>query len=258
MICDCGLITKKRTLLDGIKLLSGNLVVFRVWINDSTLQMFIKRCCFLTLIPSLYTFIDKSWLMYTNIVIFDPKSPNASPELKKLIGSDLSIQNVFSIRQDTLDRLESFGDDTFQILFVDDAKLLASEYMNATSNFNMSYQKLIELEQIVNTLKYKYSAIVHDNELLKKASFSTNSANSQTNYEESETKNESCEKCKNVAFVRNKIKEIKKDTYEKVGKLQYELEIFRKRTLDLQEENKKLKEENAKLSDINQSYYMNH
>ena len=252
MICECGFITKKRTFLDGIKSISGHLLVFRVHVNETTTQMFMKRCCFLTLIPPLYTFVDKSWLMYTNILIFDPKTTYASQQINNLIGTNLSIQNVVNVHQDTLDRLKSLGDNEFEIVFVEHAKLLASEYMSATSNLNLSYQKLIQLEQFVNTLKYKYSAVVHDNELLKSAVPEIEKTT------ENKRPQDSCEKCKQVDRMRLKIKEIRKDTFEKFGKTHYELEITRKRVSSLWEENTKLQDEIVKLTDMNISYYMNH
>lgn len=90
MICDCGLLTKKRTFLDGIKSITGLLIVFRIQLSETTSGLYIKRCCFMSLVPSLYTFVDKSWLMYSNIIIFDPKTfQTQSPEQKKILGFQL-------------------------------------------------------------------------------------------------------------------------------------------------------------------------
>lgn len=250
MICDCGLITKKRTFLDGIKSITGLLIVFRIQLNETTTGLYIKRCCFMSLVPSLYTFVDKSWLMYSNILIFDPKSLQIqSPDQKKVLGSEMAIQNVFNIKKATLDRLEAFGDEEFAITYIDSANLIVPEYTKATSNLNMAYQKLIKLDQYANNLKYKYSSVVHDNDLLR-------SPESKTE-EPTVTTASGCEKCKSIAQLKVNLKEVKRTTHEKINKLQYELDILRKRSIDLKSENDKLKDENEKLTDINQSYFMN-
>ncbi len=250
MICDCELITKKRTILDGIKSVSGRLLVFKIYTDDDNFKLFIKRCCFLTLIPSMYTFVDKSWLMYSNIIIFDPKSPQADPTLKQTLGSELSIQNVFDVRQETIDRIQEYGDSNFEVIIIDHAKLIVPEYMKATTQLNMAYQKIIELDQTMNSMKYKLSSVDLTKCIISEST-QTDEASSSTDIVESE-----CTKCKSIQKLRERIKELRNDTFQRVDKLQYEIDILRKTSSDLQRENDKLKEANDKLKDLNQSYFL--
>lgn len=252
MICDCGILTKKRTLLDGIKSLTGKLLVFKI-VQDENEELYIKRCCFMTLIPSLYTLIDKSWLTYANIIIFNPQFLQIHPEDIRVMGSDIKVQHVLKIKQITLDRLRTFGDNEFQIIYVHSALLIASEYLRAMYDLNNAYHKVINLEQTLNNLKYKYSAVVHDNELL----VSTSPLTIDQIDSEEVNPNLGCDRCKDINSLKKSIKELKRDSHEKINGIQYELEINRDQNLKLLTEVSKLRDENAKLKEVNKSLYMN-
>ena len=251
MICDCGLLTKKRTLLDGIKSLTGTLIVFKLK-KDDTEELHLKRCCFMTLIPSLYTFVDKSWLTYADIIVFDPNTTQVHPEDTRTLGPNMVIQPSFKVKNSTLDRLQAFGDDQFKIVYVLSARLISPEYSRAINDLNLAYHKVISLDHILTDIKYKYSSAIHDNKVL--VSNSQISVNSMDSYETSET---SCNRCKNIDLLKESLKELKHESYDKINKTQYELKTNLELIGKLQSEVNKLRDENGKLKEINKSLYMN-
>ena len=248
MICECGLLVKKRTIIDGIKSLLGSLVVFIVK-SPYDQTYYIKKCCFITLLPSMYTFIDKSWLTYSDIVIFDPKSVQARNDELNVMGSERVVLSVFKLSKDILDRIISYGGADFKIKYIESARLIVSEYDRVSNNLNMAFQKVVNLEQLLNELRYKYMTHSHVGNTIVNQKINSDS--------EEQSIPSPCHMCSNTKEIKQKLKDIKKTTYEQIDKIQYELDISLKRVNELQIENAKLKEENTKLKDINDSLYMN-
>lgn len=250
MICDCGQLTKKRTLLDGIKSLTGTLIVFKVSRGDSE-EYHLKRCCFMTLIPCLYTFVDKSWLTYSDIIVFDPNTTQIHPEDTRTFGTNMVIQPTFNVKEATLNRLSQLGDNQFKIVYVQSARLIAPEYERAINSLSMAHHKVIALEHILNDLKYKYSSAVHDNELL-----TLNTSVSVDQIDSIETPQPTCERCIHIKAVKDSLKQIKHDAHEQITKVQYEMTKQNELTKQLQIDVKRLEDENLKLKEINRSLYM--
>ena len=252
MICDCGLITKKRTLLDGIKSLSGTLIIFKIQNKDNGYDLFIKRCCFMTLIPPLYTFVDKRWLMHSDVLVFDPNTMQIHPEDTRTFDAGIVIQPSYKIQQSILDRLQVFGESEFKIKYILSARSIEPEYIKSIKSFKQAYQKVIELEQVVNQIRYKYSSVIHDNELLV--------ASSTLNVNELDSNEhipKECKRCEDIKSLKESLKELKQKSHDQINKTQYELKMNNQKIHKLETDISRLKEENAKLKEVNKSLYMN-
>lgn len=251
MICDCGLLTKKRTILDGIKSLTGTLIVFQLK-NDGIDEFYLKRCCFMALIPSLYTFIDKSWLTYADIIVFNPNATQVHPEDTRTLGANMIIQPSFRLKHSSIDRLKQFGDIDFKIVYILSGRLISLEYSRAMTDLNLAHHKVISLDQILSDIKYKYSSIIHDNNLL-----TSNSKVQVNEIDSSEVKQIECERCKSIDQLKDSLKKLKHESHNKINKTEYELQKKIELIGKLQSEVIKLRDENIKLKDINKSLYMN-
>ena len=251
MICDCGLITKKRTLLDGIKLLTGKLIVFKIKSGNEH-ELYLKKCCFMCLIPSLYTFVDKSWLQNSEVLVFDPKTMQIHPEDTRSFGTDMVIQPTFKISQSMLDRLMALGDADLKIIYVLSARAIASEYVRSITNLNQAYHKVIELEQVVSQIRYKYSSAIHDNKLLV-----ASSNLSIDKIDSAEHVDDKCKRCDDIKLIKETLKDLKQKSYDRITKSDYELKMNNQKIHKLETDISRLKEENAKLKEVNKSLYMN-
>ena len=250
MICECGSLIKKRTLLDGIKSVAGNLLVF-VFNEHESKHLYLKRCCFGLLVPSLYTLIHKEWIDDVSIVVVDPSTVQV--ETKDVRDVKSIVYDVVGIKQSVLDRIIEYGDAEFKTIFVHSARFIGPEYVRVAHELNQAYHKVIAIEQIMNDLRYKYSAAVHDKTLLQ--------ANSIASIDQLDSiENDSvqvCERCNSIKTLRMNQKELKRITHEQVNKTQYDLEISLKANAELQAEIKKLRDENLNLKEVNKSLYMN-
>lgn len=246
MICQCGTLIKKRTLLDGIKQLKGQLIVFRI-----EADLYINQCCFATLMPSLYMFIDKSWLLDADILTVDPNAVQFHPEDMKSFGTNSVIQKVFKIQQKIIDQLTTLVDDQFIITYIASARLISSEYRKVINSLNLAHQRNNELEHSFTALTYQHASAVHDNKLL-----AINASIPVADVDSEETPREGCDKCKNIKSLRENIKDLRLKSHDQINKLQYEIEIGRKKAIEIQTELSKLREENANLKEINKSLYM--
>lgn len=246
MICDCGLVSKQRTLLDGIKSITGKLLVFGV-----IEQLYLRRCCFGLLVPSLYTLIHKEWIDDTSIVVVDPTTIQINS--KDINKGDAIVYDVVRIKKSVLDRIIEFGDFDFKVVFVQSSRFIGPEYLRVANELKQAYHKVITMDNILNDLRYKYSAAVHDKTLLE--------ANASTKIDELDsTENEAtktCERCSSLKTLRTSQKELKRITHEQINQTQYDLDISVKANNELEAENKKLREENLRLKEINKSLYMN-
>jgi hypothetical protein len=245
MICKCGHIIKKRTLLDGVKSIEGTLIVYIV--ND---KMYINDCCFITLLPSMFTFVSKSWLESScEIVIMG----SVNDETVKINVNELgSTQRVFMINESMLDTIRSYATEFFKIINIDNCNYLDDEYKKSIKNINLTYRRIIELEKMLNELKYKYSSIEHDNILMKSP---INEKDENVVVTETEHTN-NCYQCKNIVSIKEDLKKLREESHEQITKMKYTIEIHKKESILLNEELKKLREENASLKDVNRSLYM--
>lgn len=249
MICQCGLLIKKRTVLDGIKALQGQLIVFQINKTEYEEDLYIKECCYSTIIPSLYTFIEKSRLLDSNVIVFDPKTVQVNIDDIQIMGKEILIYTVFKLKRSTFDRILSFGTN-LEIIYIDSAKLIAEEYMRAAKSLQSAYQQVIELQQNLNKLKYQY---------LEKIAFKSNKKVEAIVLQDSiETPAPAvCQSCSDIKAIKDSLKKLKKESYERIHKMQYDLDITNKNLNELKIENNKLKDENTKLKDINDALYMN-
>lgn len=143
--------------------------------------------------PSLHTFLVKQLLATSEMVVFDPNAANTHPEDTKTFGPNLTIEHVYKISSSILDKLREFGNKDFTLSFIYSSKPIAPVYTRLLKEMTRAYHKVIELEHTFTNLKYKYSAVVHDNKLLA----STSPAPVQE-IDSSEKVHSKCERCKNI------------------------------------------------------------
>lgn len=236
MLCECGFIEKKRTLLDGIKCLSGDLAVYRIGGEEGQTHH-INRCCFLTIVPSLYTFVDISWLTDADIIVVNT-------------AGDAQVRPVFRVKAAMIDRLRSLGGDQLRIQYDDSSRLVTPDYIRIFGDLNEARRRNFEVERDFKQITYKYAAIEHDNKLLRKQS-------THELCDSEETTSTSCDHCKSIGTLRKSLKEQRLKIHEQINVLQYALDTERAESAKLRMENERLKDSNAKLAEANLSLYMN-
>lgn len=257
MICPCEQLTKKRTLVDGIKSLYGTLTVYTY--ND---EKYISECCFKTLIPSIFTFITKEWFLHAEMVIITnsetSKTENkliyrVTPEILKIIISYASTNE----------------EETLSLVEINTGILsLSSGYTKAMESLSLAYQSVIQLEKDMNGIKYKYSSINYDNECLNKQlqifkdRKDTKAILLAENNEEKELMNHSdridckkiankCNLCKSFSTIKEDLKTLKQENHDKISKIQYEHDIAKKKISDMQYNAEKMNEEILRLKEEN-------
>lgn len=250
MICDCSDLTKKRTLLDGIKSLAGELHVYII--ND---EKYLRECCFKLLIPSLYNFINKAWFLKSQMIVFP----------------DNSIITIYKISENILTVLMPYTTIDFEVIeHSSKFKLLPDEHTRMNNALTSAYQSIIKLEKNLKNMSYKFSSISFDNETLiaRIDSIDLEKGSTQvTNDEENELlkqqtdridpakiNNKQCIQCQTFAIIKDDLKLLRHENHEKIALVQYEHEIAKRKigelrdNLDiLQENNIRLKEENKLL-----------
>ncbi len=257
MICPCEQLTKKRTLVDGIKSLSGTLIVYNY--ND---EKYINECCFKTLIPSIFTFITKEWFLYAEMVIIT--NPETSKTKNKII---------FRVTPEILKIIISYAstneEEPLELVEINTGiTSLSYNYDKAMESLSLAYQSVIQLEKDMNNIKYKYSSINYDNECLTKQLqiFKDRKDNkaiilAEIN-EEKELMNHSdridskkiankCNLCKSFSTIKDDLKKLKQENHDKISKIQYEHDIAKKKIFDMQYNAEKMNEEILRLKEEN-------
>lgn len=252
MLCECSNLIKKRTLLlDGIKNLSGEL---HIYVIDD--EKYLKDCCFKTLIPSLYNFINKGWFLESHMIVFRDRN---------------TIYTVYKISNDVYSELLEYATTELDLIeHYSEFKLLSSEYNDNKKALTASYQSIIKLEKELKDMSYKYSSITFDNETLTTQidsirSKETEQKESQTiDNEENELMNKhdrinqkkipnkQCDKCTSFAIIKDALKLLKQENYEKIALVQYEHEVAKKNIIELKYASDLLQEENIRLKEENQ------
>lgn len=251
MICKCGLFKKKRTLLDGIKSVSGILMVFKIRHGNEN-RLYLNRCCFMSLVVPLYTFVDLNWMLASDMIVFDPNTIQVDLEDVKNFGTNIVIDHAVQIKESTVQRLQGFGKEDLQIIYISSARLMAPEYCRIIEVLSMAHKKAITLEQHINDIRFKYTAALYDKQRLV-----LNSQVELVDLDSSEEKQLSCDKCSKINELKRTLKELKKTTHDEVNKARFELESNFQLIASLRKENAKLKDDNVKLKEVNKSLFMN-
>ncbi len=255
MICACEQLIKKRTLVDGIKSLSGVLNVYCY--NGS---IYLRECCFCTLVPSLYTFINHDWFLHGEMILVGTQM-NATPLLVYKITPDIRNLIVSYAKTDPNDNL-------LVVEITSNISLLGDAYIKHSETINKAHQTVIHLEKLLKEIQYKYSATIYDNELLTKQlnlfqdraeakarkhsqdEEETELANYNDRIDSSKIAN-NCNLCKSMPAIRADLKRIKADSINKISKMQYDHEIDQQKLAEVSYENQRLREENTRLRDEN-------
>ncbi len=252
MICPCGRLVKKRTLVDGIKSLSGTLNIY-VYRGDLHLQ----DCCFKTLIPSLYTFINQNWFLRAEMVAVGQQSNHPEPML------------IYRITTELMALIMSYSASDGGPLTVLEISAgivpLAEGYLNHLESLNKAYQTVISLEKDMKGIRYQYSSLVYDNDCLNKqiALFRDRSGSiSITDGEETELMRHgdridvgklvtTCPRCASFSTIKEDLKLLKTENHERIAKMQYEHEIDRQKLGEMQYNSKRMQEEILRLKEEN-------
>jgi regulator of replication initiation timing len=247
--------------MDGIKSLDG---ILHVYILDH--DKYIRQCCFKILIPSIYNFINNKWFLESQCIV-DGEDHN-------------NIENIYKIDQSILKILSQYATETFKIIeHKQGFKLLSSGYINNKQELTLAYQTIIRLEKDLKDISYKFSSVVHDNNIMSQklsgSSQKTNKKQSKINEETelmkredrinpSKIHNKQCAQCNTFSIIKDDLKLLKKENFEKISLVQYEYEIATKKMNDMKrnfeivlEENIRLKEENKLLRATNTIYSHN-
>lgn len=257
MLCACGQLIKKRTLVDGIKSLSG---VLTVYAYDG--ERYIKDCCFKLLIPSLYTFITKDWFLSAEILIVSNDKSATNPELLL----------VYQVSTQLLALIVSYAThDQNHALKIADVVIgvttLRDRYLKNTEALNNAYQSIIRLEKDMKSIRYNYSSATYDNECLRKqlatlqvSDTESNSiqalqdtelmSNHQIRIDGSKVTGE-CPMCKTFGIIKKDLKRLKEESHEKISKIQYEHEIDKHKLAELYYASDKMREEILRLKEEN-------
>lgn len=250
MLCKCTNLIKKRTLLDGIKNLSGELHVYVL--ED---EKYLRECCFKMLIPSLYNFINKGWFLDSQMIICEDN--NSTYMICKISDS------IFT------ELLEYATPELTVVEHTSDIKLLNNEYNKIKYELTALYQSIIKLEKELKDMSYKYSSISFDNENLNtqidsfRSKENTTKENQTIDSEENELMNKhsridhlkipnkQCIQCKSFSAIKDDLKQLKQENYEKIALAQYEHEIAKRKIIELKHNTDVLQEENIRLKEEN-------
>lgn len=257
MICPCEQLTKKRTLVDGIKSLYGILTVYTY--NN---EKYINECCFKTLIPSIFTFITKEWFLHAEMIIISNQET-----------SKTETKLIYRITPEILKTIISYAstneEEPLSIVEVNTGiTSLSAGYNKVMESLTLAYQSVIQLEKDMNGIKYKYSSINYDNECLNKQLqiFKDRKDNKATilaeNKEEKELMNHNdridskkiankCNLCKSFTTIKEDLKKLKQENHDKISKIQYEHDIAKKKIFDMQYNAEKMNEEILRLKEEN-------
>jgi hypothetical protein len=223
MICNCQLLIKKRTILDGIKTLEGTLIVYKI---DN--RMFINICCAQTIIPAMYTFIDPIWF-------------SSTVEIIDVDTSDAKFISVFEITDKILKSIKDF-EKSLSIEFNSNIKFLQPEYLRIQDMCDKAYLKVIELEKMVIDLRFKYVSAIQDRIIPISTNESEIAIKTQTNDEDTK---------KMLEEIKLELKDQKTKMHNEIGELVYSNSQQKTLIYDLTEKNKKLESDNVNLREQN-------
>lgn len=243
MLCECGIVEKKRTILDGIKRLAGDLIVYRIGGEEDAVH-YINRCCFLTIVPSLYTFVDISWLTDADIIVVNT-------------GDDTQVRPVVRVKTTMIDRLRSLGDGQLRMRYDDTSRLVTPDYMRIFGDLSDARRRNFEIERDFKQITYRYAAIEHDNKLLRQQNPCEPCDSEEVSVVNDDVSSTPCDRCKSIGALRKSLKDQKLKVHEHINTLQYELDTERIEIAKLRLENERLKDSNAKLAEVNLSMHMN-
>lgn len=256
MICPCGQLIKKRTLVDGIKSLSGTLIIYTY---DNT--QYLKECCFKLLIPSLYTFISQDWFLTGEMLIVS----------NHLTTPD--ILQVYKVTPDMINLITSYAsknkEDPLNIVSTTiGVSKLSAGYLKHVDDLTKAYQTVIQLEKDMKGIKYNYSSIKYDNECLTMQLKIFQNESNGTNIESIELQEENelmnhdnridgkkirnkCGMCKTFSTIKEDLKLLKVESHEKISKIQYEHEIDKHKIAEMRLNSEKMREEISRLKEEN-------
>lgn len=255
MICPCGRLIKKRTLTDGVKSLAGELLVY-----THNGDRFLKDCCFRTLVPSLYTFINRDWFLHGTMLLVEGGSePEAllvyrvSPELLATICncSGASVDEPLRVVEVTTG-----------------VSALADRYAKISGALTKAHRTVIHLEKDMKSIQYKYSSLTYDNECLSKQLkiFQDRSGacdrKAAKNLEEDELMKHhdridpgkilsKCNMCEAFPTIKEDLKLLKAESHEQISKIKYEHEIDKQQLTELHRETRQMQEEILRLKEEN-------
>lgn len=239
MICDCGELIKHNTFTGGISSLEGSLTTYEI--NN---EIFINRCCFHTIIPSLYMTINKEWLLYSGIIVYDPSMVQVSIEDRRRFGLNTMIKHVYKLKPTTFEKIKILGE-TLEIIKIQTAFMIEMEYKKCTEKFKSAHNHIIELESNINEIKFKYSATFAKSKPIRSEPIDIkkelNPVKQSPDFRE----------------IKERIKETHRIASEELSKTKLELAIAQTNIRDYTEEISKLREENSKLRDHNRLLSLN-
>lgn len=239
MICDCGELIKHNTFTGGISSLEGSLTTYEIN-ND----IYINRCCFHTIIPSLYMTISKEWLLYSGIIVYDPSMVQVSIEDRRRFGLNTMIKHVYKLKPTTFEKIKVLGE-KLEIIQIQTAFMIETEYKKCTEKFKSAHTHIIELESNINEIKFKYSATFAKNKLTRSEPIDikkeTNSVKQSPDFRE----------------IKERIKETHRIASEELSKTKLELAIAQTKIREYTEEISNLREDNSKLRDHNRLLSLN-
>jgi hypothetical protein len=239
MICDCGELIKNNTFTGGISSLEGSLTTYEI--NN---EIFINRCCFHTIIPSLYMTISKEWLLYSGIIVYDPSMVQVSIEDRRRFGLNTKIKHVYKLKPTTFEKIKALGDN-LELIQIQTVFMIETEYKKCTDKFKSAHSHIIELESNINEIKFKYSATFAQTKPIRS--------------EPIDIKKESTTVKQSPDFreIKERIKETHRIASEELSKTKLELAIAQTKIREYTEEISNLREENSKLRDHNRLLSLN-
>lgn len=257
MICACGQLIKKRTLVDGIKSLSGELTIYTY-----EGEQYLKDCCFKLLIPSLYTFINHDWFLLGAMVIVQNKITSTHEPMLIYKVTPSIIKLILGYASRNTDESLKVTEITTGITS------LINGYSKITEDLTKTYQTLIQLEKDMKGIKYNYSSISYDNECLARQikMFQSRINNKHENLNEDQEEaelmhhndridghkiNNKCVMCQTFPTIKEDLKLLKAESHEKISKIQYEHEIDKHKLIELMHNADKMREEISRLKEEN-------
>lgn len=240
MICDCGELIKHTTFTGGISALEGSLTVYQI---DN--QVYINRCCFHTIIPSLYMTISKEWLLNSDIIVYDPTMVQVSIEDRRRFGLNTMIRHVYKLKPTTFEKIKALGQG-LEIITIQTAFMIESEYKKYTEKFKSAHNHIIELENNINDIKFKYSATFAKNKPIRSEPIDIKKETTATVKQSPDYKE-----------IKERIKETHRIANEELSKTKLELTLAQSKIREYSEEIAILREENSRLRDHNRMLTLN-
>ena len=235
MICECQNLSKKVNLLNGIKKLTGDLLYYEINNNK-----YINECCFTLIISSLYSIHDINWINNSIDIIHDE-----------------TLKRVFKLENYILNDLIYWIPSKCNLAKIDDPIRIAKhEFQRMYIENKQMYKSLIDLDKKYNNIIYNYNALKHDKQMLT-AEIDNIQKNKHDDTNNTEQINK-CVNCKTFEIIKDELKLIKKESYDKINKYFYDLEIANKKIIELKISKENLLDEINKLRDTNHTLSHNY